>query len=248
AAGGTVDTALRRAAAGPGGVIEGGRRRTWAELDHAADEVATVLAAAGAGGGRVALRVENTFAHLGAMFGIWRAGGTLVPLSPRLTASEAASLTTRARVAAEVVLASGSVAISSRPAARAGDGRAPSGAPRARAGDDDRESHGRQRAHPDRDEAGARRAVPRRRHYRGVRTDGDHRRAHHDRWPGRAPPAGDGRPHAPGHRAGHRGCRRTHPAARNARGDRLPRSDCDARLPRRSGGHPRGTARRLAPH
>ena len=121
AAGGTVDTALRRAAAGPGGVIEGGRRRTWAELDHAADEVATVLAAAGAGGGRVALRVENTFAHLGAMFGIWRAGGTLVPLSPRLTASEAASLTTRARVAAEVVLASGSVAISSRPAAASPD-------------------------------------------------------------------------------------------------------------------------------
>src|SRR4029077_7442792 len=98
----TVDRALRSAASGPGAVIEGSRRRTWAELDHAAGEVATALTAAGAAGGRVALRVENTFAHLGAMFGIWRTGGTLVPLNPRLTAGEVANLSARARVVAEL--------------------------------------------------------------------------------------------------------------------------------------------------
>ena len=114
AAGETVDTVLRRAASGPGAVIEGSRRRTWAELDHAADEVATALAAAGAGGGRVAVRVENTFAHLGAMFGIWRTGGTLVPLNPRLTASESANLTSRARVVAEITPGSEKVTIESR--------------------------------------------------------------------------------------------------------------------------------------
>ena len=113
----TVDRALRSAASGPGVVIEGSRRRTWAELDHAAGEVATALTAAGAAGGRVALRVENTFAHLGAMFGIWRTGGTLVPLNPRLTAGEVANLSARARVVAELALASETVTIASRPGA-----------------------------------------------------------------------------------------------------------------------------------
>src|SRR5206468_12949729 len=47
----TVDGALRSAASGPGVVIEGSRRRTWAELDHAAGEVATALTAAGAARG-----------------------------------------------------------------------------------------------------------------------------------------------------------------------------------------------------
>src|SRR4029077_9731580 len=70
------------------------RRCTCAELSAAADAVA---AAVPAGVGRVALRVENSFHHVAAVFGIWRAGAALVPLNPRLTEGGAAALVARTR-------------------------------------------------------------------------------------------------------------------------------------------------------
>lgn len=80
-------------------LVEGERRVEVASLDREADAVARDLAASGAGSGtRVALRVRNNAAHLAAMFGVWRAGGVLVPLSPRLTDAEVEGLLEHASV------------------------------------------------------------------------------------------------------------------------------------------------------
>ncbi len=52
-----------------------------------------------ASGVRVALALESTAPHLAAAFGVWRAGGVLVPLDPRLRPSEAEAIVGRARAA-----------------------------------------------------------------------------------------------------------------------------------------------------
>jgi acyl-CoA synthetase (AMP-forming)/AMP-acid ligase II len=93
------------------------RRIDVAALDRAADGVAAELVAKDVvAGARVGLRVRNTAAHLAAMFGVWRAGGVLVPLAPRLTETEAAALLEHAGAAAvlEVDGASGERALSLR--------------------------------------------------------------------------------------------------------------------------------------
>src|SRR5207247_2620850 len=90
----TVADALALAAGGPGALVEQGRRRSFAELAAVAGEVAGSVPA---GTGCVALRVENSFHHVAAVFGIWRAGAALVPLNPCLTEGEAAALIARAR-------------------------------------------------------------------------------------------------------------------------------------------------------
>ena len=70
-------------------MVEGGVRRSFAELDAEATRIAAVLARLRpAPGARIALRVENSFASLAAVFGIWRAGAVLVPLNPRFTDHE----------------------------------------------------------------------------------------------------------------------------------------------------------------
>ena len=70
-------------------VIEGEARRGFADLDAAATRVAGSLARLRiVPGRRIALRVDNSFASLAAIFGIWRAGAALVPLHPRFTPHE----------------------------------------------------------------------------------------------------------------------------------------------------------------
>lgn len=78
-------------------VIDGERRASFAELDGEAEMIAARLAARGVGrGSPVALRMRNSFADLGAAFGVWRAGGVLVPVNPRLAPSEEAAVAARA--------------------------------------------------------------------------------------------------------------------------------------------------------
>jgi acyl-CoA synthetase (AMP-forming)/AMP-acid ligase II len=103
---GSLGEALERAAAGPGTIVEDGHRHDFAALLRASDEVAASLAGARLEGARLALAVQNTFQHLAAVFGVWRAGGTLVPLHPRLTAAEVEALGVRAGVAARLEVAS----------------------------------------------------------------------------------------------------------------------------------------------
>jgi acyl-CoA synthetase (AMP-forming)/AMP-acid ligase II len=80
-------------------IVEGDRRIEIASLDREADAVARDVVASGTGpGARIALRVRNTAAHIAAMFGVWRAGGVLVPLSPRLTEAEIEGLLEHASV------------------------------------------------------------------------------------------------------------------------------------------------------
>ncbi|MGH7899278.1 MAG: AMP-binding protein, partial [Candidatus Binatia bacterium] len=88
----TAAEALRIAALRFGGrahIIDRDRARSFAELDAAADQVAAALRRRELPpGARIALRIGNSFAGVAAAFGVWRAGGILVPLNPRLTASE----------------------------------------------------------------------------------------------------------------------------------------------------------------
>lgn len=96
AAGFTLSEALRNAALRgrrSGSLLEAGRRTDIATLDREADAVAQALAAAGVvAGDRVALRVRNSAPHIAALFGVWRLGGVLVPLSARSTEAEVEGL------------------------------------------------------------------------------------------------------------------------------------------------------------
>jgi fatty-acyl-CoA synthase len=105
-------------------LVEGDRRIEIASLDREADATAHELVASGAGpGARIALRVRNTAGHLAAMFGVWRAGGVLVPLSPRLTDAEVDGLLAHASVCRMLeVDDAGRRSLASRAASPATDG------------------------------------------------------------------------------------------------------------------------------
>jgi acyl-CoA synthetase (AMP-forming)/AMP-acid ligase II len=80
-------------------LVEGDRRIEIASLDREADAAARELVTASIRpGARIAVRVRNTAAHLAALFGVWRAGAVLVPLSPRLTDGEVEGLLAHASV------------------------------------------------------------------------------------------------------------------------------------------------------
>jgi len=100
---------MLRSAAGRFGdreaVVDGGVRLTYAELDAAADEAAAAFAAGGVQpGDRVGIWAPNSAAWVVASFGIYRAGGVLVPLNTRYKADEAAHVlrTSGARVVCTV--------------------------------------------------------------------------------------------------------------------------------------------------
>ncbi len=80
-------------------VVERAVRRSFADLHRAADRRAQGLARLPRGG-RVALEVTNSFDGLAAAFAIWRAGGVLVPLNPKLASPEKAQICELADVAA----------------------------------------------------------------------------------------------------------------------------------------------------
>jgi fatty-acyl-CoA synthase len=70
-------------------VVEAGARYGFTDLDAEATRIASTLSRLRlVRGARIALRVDNSFASLAAIFGIWRAGGALVPLNPRFTEHE----------------------------------------------------------------------------------------------------------------------------------------------------------------
>lgn len=98
-------------------IAEAGERRSFVALDRETGRVAEALRAGGlARGDRVALRFANGFAQVAATFGVWRAGGVLVPLNPRLTPAEEDVICERAGVAARCSLgADGTLALEGRP-------------------------------------------------------------------------------------------------------------------------------------
>jgi acyl-CoA synthetase (AMP-forming)/AMP-acid ligase II len=100
---------MLRSAAGRFGdreaVVDGDVRLTYLQLDSAADEAAAAFAAGGVQpGDRVAVWAPNSSAWVVASFGIYRAGGVLVPLNTRYKADEAAHVlrTSGARVVCTV--------------------------------------------------------------------------------------------------------------------------------------------------
>lgn len=98
-----VDAAARR---GDHPAIEDERGRCWtyAELDHAADRVATWLAGRGVGrGDRVGLFLPKSLEGVAAVHGILRAGAAYVPTDPTAPAGRAAGILADAGVKAVVV-------------------------------------------------------------------------------------------------------------------------------------------------
>lgn len=81
-------------------IIEENRRTSVVTLHERADAVATELGRRGLAGRRLGLRVQNSAPHIAAMFGVWRAGGVLVPLNPKLTEGEVNGLLQHAGAAA----------------------------------------------------------------------------------------------------------------------------------------------------
>jgi acyl-CoA synthetase (AMP-forming)/AMP-acid ligase II len=128
--------ALRTAALRGGSwsvIVEDDRETATSALDRAASEVANELAARGVGAGaRIALTVENSASHIAAMFGVWRAGATLVPLNPRLTEGEVEHLLGHSRAAARVAVDRGSGALVVEQRAGAKGAGAAQGSPSAR--------------------------------------------------------------------------------------------------------------------
>jgi amino acid adenylation domain-containing protein len=101
---------LGQAAAGrPGAVAvedEHGRAWSYAELDRAADRVATRLARWGVGrGDRVGVWMPKGVEAVGAIHGILRAGAAYVPIDPTAPAMRGAGIAADARVRAAVVTA-----------------------------------------------------------------------------------------------------------------------------------------------
>jgi HIP---CoA ligase len=100
----TIPGALRQAAgrfADREAVVDGSVRLSFAQLDAAADEAAAAMVAGGVRpGDRVAIWAPNSAAWVVASFGVYRAGGVLVPLNTRYKAEEAAHVlrTSGARV------------------------------------------------------------------------------------------------------------------------------------------------------
>jgi acyl-CoA synthetase (AMP-forming)/AMP-acid ligase II len=70
-------------------VHAGGRDHSAADVRARAEAVAAALADAGVeAGAGVGLLLANTADHVAALFGVWLAGGVVVPLNPRLTDTE----------------------------------------------------------------------------------------------------------------------------------------------------------------
>ena len=90
----TVPGALSEAARRFGpleALVDGNARLTFTDLDTAASQAAAAFAAGGVRpGDRVAMWAPNSAAWVIASFGIYRAGGVLVPLNTRYKADEAA--------------------------------------------------------------------------------------------------------------------------------------------------------------
>jgi amino acid adenylation domain-containing protein len=83
---------------------ERGRSLTYAELDRAADRVATRLARWGVGrGDRVGLWLPKGIEAVAAIHGILRAGAAYVPIDPTAPAARGAGIAAEARVRAMVV-------------------------------------------------------------------------------------------------------------------------------------------------
>jgi acyl-CoA synthetase (AMP-forming)/AMP-acid ligase II len=89
----TIPAALRTAAARFGAevaVVDGDERLSFAELADRAEQAARAFAAAGvAPGDRVAMWAPNSAAWIVASFGVYMAGGVLVPLNTRYKGEEA---------------------------------------------------------------------------------------------------------------------------------------------------------------
>jgi acyl-CoA synthetase (AMP-forming)/AMP-acid ligase II len=99
-------------------VIESGRRCGFADLDAEANRVASLLRKFRVTpGARIALSVENSFASLGAIFGVWRAGAALVPLNPRFTSHEIETICEVAGARALCTVGTGRLEVAERPAA-----------------------------------------------------------------------------------------------------------------------------------
>ena len=89
-----VDELLRRTAArypDHDALVFFGRRTTYRALDEAVDRLATGLRRLGLRDGeRVALLMANCPTLVRCFYGVWRAGGVVVPVNPRSTATELA--------------------------------------------------------------------------------------------------------------------------------------------------------------
>src|SRR3954454_5299855 len=89
----TIPAVLRRAAqsfSAHEAVVDGNDRLTFAELETAAERVASSLIASGVDAGdRVAIWAPNSGAWIVASFGVYLAGAVLVPLNTRYKGEEA---------------------------------------------------------------------------------------------------------------------------------------------------------------
>lgn len=95
-----IDDVLRlRASARPEAVylIEAERRTTYAAVDRAADGISAWLQRRGVGvGDRVVFHADNSTDFLLAVFGVLRAGATVVPIHPRTSPATAAQVLAKA--------------------------------------------------------------------------------------------------------------------------------------------------------
>ena len=99
-----IDEAVARHGASDQAVFLG-RRFTYARVDRAGRDFAAWLAARGIGpGARVAVMMPNVPQYAAAVFGVLRAGATVVNVNPLFTARELAAQLVDAEVAAIVVL------------------------------------------------------------------------------------------------------------------------------------------------
>jgi acyl-CoA synthetase (AMP-forming)/AMP-acid ligase II len=86
-------------------VVDGDRRLTYAELVEEVRTFAAGLVASGVDpGDRVSIWSPNCVEWIVAAFGIWQAGGTLVPVNTRFKGREAADVLARSRVEALVTV------------------------------------------------------------------------------------------------------------------------------------------------
>jgi len=76
---------------------------TYAEMDHAADAVAAIVASSGLADGAVAFWGERDPATVAAVWGIPRAGATAVAIDPSLPPAESMHLTREAGARLEIV-------------------------------------------------------------------------------------------------------------------------------------------------
>lgn len=104
-------------------VIHGERRVTRRELQARAERLATRLRRAGVGPGRVVgVRLPDGMEAVAAHFGVWRAGGALLPLNPRSTVAERRRVLAAVRPAALIGPDGPGLRVRTRPAPAAVSG------------------------------------------------------------------------------------------------------------------------------